>query len=270
MAVVALAGCSSNDSGLEPGRTTVVVDAYPTAYAAEQVLGDDIAVVTLTKPGVEPHDLELTAEQVRQVADADVVAYIPGLAPAVEQAAKREAGDRSVNVAAGVDLRPGDPHIWLNPLNMATMGENIAQAVTDQGLADVTGAALTEQMTDLDESFRTQLRPCRIRTFIVSHAAFGYLGDAYGLTQQGVAGNSPEAEPSPARLKELSALIRAQGITTLYTEPLAPPAAVDVLAAETGTTTAVLDPVESATGGLTYLQLMRANLKNLHDGQDCG
>ena len=35
MAVVALAGCSSNDSGLEPGRTTVVVDAYPTAYADE-------------------------------------------------------------------------------------------------------------------------------------------------------------------------------------------------------------------------------------------
>jgi zinc transport system substrate-binding protein len=270
LVLAGLTGCGGSGDGAEPGRITIVADAYPTAYAAEQVVGDDVDVLLLTQPGVEPHDLELTAEQVRQVADADLVAYIPGLVPAVAQAAQAEAPDRIVDMTAGIDLREGDPHIWLDPMNMATMGRTIAAAVTDKGLAEADDSTLKTAMTALDKDYRERLAACQVRTLIVAHAAFGYLTDAYGFTEEGISGNSPEAEPSPARLKELTGMIRSEGITTIYTEPLATPAAADTLASETGAATAVLDPIEGATGGLTYEQLMRANLNALYAGQDCG
>ena len=73
----------------------------PPPMPPQQIGGDRVDVVLLTKPGVEPHDLELSADQVRQIADADLVAYIPGLVPAVQDAAKQEAPDRSVDVTIG-------------------------------------------------------------------------------------------------------------------------------------------------------------------------
>jgi zinc transport system substrate-binding protein len=108
----------------------------------------------------------------------------------------------------------------------------------------------------------------------VSHAAFGYLADAYDLRQEAVAGTSPEAEPDPRRLAELRTLVRDGGVTTVFTEPLVSPAVAETLAAETGATTAVLDPLEGLSAerraaGEDYGSVMRDNLEALRDGLRC-
>ena len=271
-----VAGCSSGpDESASTGasgqqRVTVVVDAYPTAYAAQQIGGDAVDVVLLTEPGVEPHDLELSASQVRQIADADLVAYIPGLVPAVQDAARQEAADRSVDVTTGIQLRPNDPHVWLDPRNVARMGTAIADALTAHGLGAAWATSeLTSSTTALDDEFRTALTPCRVRMLVVSHSAFGYLADAYDFQQESIAGPSPEGEPSPEHLAELTRLMNQNGVTTVYFEPLASAESAQALAAETGARTAVLDPIEGSTDGRTYPELMRANLKALTEGQEC-
>jgi zinc transport system substrate-binding protein len=150
------------------------------------------------------------------------------------------------------------------------MGRTIAAALTARGLGTQWDTAgLDAAMAALDEEFRAGLAACTVKPLVVSHAAFGYLADAYGFEQHGIAGLSPDAEPSPNKLAELSALVRDEGVTTVYFESLASPDAAQAIAAETGVRTAMLDPIEGNTDDQGYEAIMRANLAAIEQGQGC-
>lgn len=260
----------------------VVAAFYPLAYAAESVGGDGVDVTTLTPPGVEPHDLELSAQQVAQIAAADLVLYVPGFQPAVDEAVAQQAADRALDVTTGLTMLPGegddqhadehgatDPHVWLDPADMGAIGVAIADRL---GTSDSEQAArFAADMAALDEEFRAALAACTVRDLVVSHEAFGYLADAYGFTQVGISGLSPEAEPSPSRLREVADLVQAKGVTTIYYETLVDPRVAQTVADETGATTAVLDPLEGLAPGADgdYTSIMRNNLAALVAGQGC-
>ena len=80
-ASLALAGCGSSDDTASGDGPTVLASFYPLEFVTERVGGDDVTVENLTQPGAESHDLELTARQVGQVADADLVVYLHGFSP---------------------------------------------------------------------------------------------------------------------------------------------------------------------------------------------
>ena len=127
-------------------------------------------------------------------------------------------------------------------------------------------------MTDLDARVRpVARRSAPRRDLVVSHEAFGYLADAYDLTQVGISGLSPEAEPSPARMREVADLVRANGVSTIYYETLVDPKVAQTIADETGAQTAVLDPLEGLAEGSTgdYATVMADNLATLVAGQSC-
>lgn len=282
-------GCGSNDagtgssSGAGASGTNVVAAFYPLQYAAQAVGGDTVNVTTLTPPGVEPHDLELSAAQVADIAAADLVLYVKGFQPAVDEAVAQQAADRAIDVSAGLNLLTGpddaganDPHVWLDPANMATIGaavaERLAQIAPDSAATvNANSADLASQMSALSKDYTNGLATCRSRDLVVSHEAFGYLAKAFDLTQVGISGLSPEAEPSPARIKEVADLVRSKGITTIYYETLVDPKVAQTVADETGATVAVLDPLEGLAEGATgdYASVMRANLATLEAGQGC-
>lgn len=272
----------------------VVAGFYPLAYAAEQVGGDGVEVINLTPPGGEAHDLELSPQQVAEIGEADLVLYIPGFQPALDEAIAQVAPDRALDVTEALNLLPaedhadegeeahadehselaGDPHVWLNPLNMATIGDEIATRLTalDSAGPFAAGAqALTESMNSLNEQWAQGTAQCRSRDLVVSHEAFGYLAAQYDFAQIGIAGLSPDAEPSPARIAEVADLVRERGVTTIYYETLVDPAVAETLAAETGATTAILDPLEGLLEGSTgnYVTVMQANLEQVRTGQGC-
>lgn len=282
-----LAGCSSSSgdtsSAAAPGSSgspatselKVIADVYPVAWAAEQLGGPQVQVTTLTPPGVEPHDLELTASQVKDIASADLILYVPGMVPALDAAVAQQGGDRAVDVTAGLD-RSGlsqdgaaDPHVWLAPPNMTAVGDTIAKALAKAG-ATADPSEFDDAIDELTAAYASGLTDCQIKPMVVTHEAFGYLAHEYGFTQHGISGISPEAEPSPKRMREIAELVRSTGVSTIYTEPLVSDKAAKAIAAETGTTTAVLDPIESATNDQTYPELMTANLAALQTGQSCG
>jgi zinc transport system substrate-binding protein len=285
-----LTGCRDAGSvgslASDDGRPSVVAAFYPLAYAAQQVGGDAVHVTSLTPPGVEPHDLELSATQVADIAAADVVLYVKGFQPAVDEAVQQQAADRAIDVSAGLNLLSGDttdgsggatdPHIWLDPANMAAIGDAVAARIAELVPASADGVerdrqAFSDSMTALAGRFRDGLRTCASRSLVVSHEAFGYLAKAFGLTQVGISGLSPEAEPSPARLKSVAELVRAQGVTTIYYETLVDPKVAQTVADETGARTAVLDPLEGLVDGSTgdYVSIMNTNLATLVAGQGC-
>ena len=289
-------GADAQPTPVADGRPAVVTAFAPLTEAALAVGGDAIDVTTLTPPGAEPHDLELSAAQVAQLSEADLVLYVKGFQPAVDEAVAQHAADRAIDVSEGLELRTADehahdhgseddhghgdeaagegtdPHVWLDPRNMAAMGATIADrlaALAPDAGVPARATAFADAMAALDADYRAALAECASRTMVVSHEAFGYLADAYGLEQVGISGITPDAEPSPARLAEVADVVRTSGVTTIYAETLMDPRVAQTLADEVGVQTAVLDPIESIGEGSTYETIMRANLDALIKGQRC-
>jgi zinc transport system substrate-binding protein len=98
------------------------------------------------------------------------------------------------------------------------------------------------------------------------------MGRRYGFHVVGINGLSPDAEPSPAHIRQLQDLIKHDGITTVFSERLASQKLAGSLAGDLGLRTAVLDPIEglsNATANQDYLSLMRRNLTALRKADEC-
>jgi zinc transport system substrate-binding protein len=91
--VTGLAACGSGTGGGDPQRVDVVAGFYPLQYVAERVGGDAVRVTNLAKPGAEPHDLELNPRQVGEVIDAELIVYLKGFQPALDEAVKYADGN---------------------------------------------------------------------------------------------------------------------------------------------------------------------------------
>jgi zinc transport system substrate-binding protein len=260
---------------------------YPLAWAAEQVGGTVVDVSDLTPSGVEPHDLELKASQVRDLSDADLVIYMgSGFQPAVDDVAGQLDADHRLDALEGRDLLRGtpeegeadasqtDPHIWLDPSIMATIVDDVATRLAEidpdhADQFDANSAVLQEELASLDEEFRAGLNNCDRHDIVTSHAAFAYMAAAYGLEQVSVAGIDPESEPTPGRLAEVARFVTDNGVTTIFFEELAPQDVADTLARETGAKIEVLTPIETQPSNGTYLDAMEANLAALREALDC-
>jgi zinc transport system substrate-binding protein len=233
-------------------------------------------VRNLTKPGAEPHDLELTPHDVAELADADLVVYLSGFQPAVDTAVAGQAST-SYDVAGAADLAAKDPHFWLDPVRLADVAGSLADRLAQLSPDDAASfrrneGALRADLMALDSEYVTGLAHCASRDLVTSHAAFGYLAGRYGLTQRGITGLQPEDEPPPGALAEITDFVRTHGVRTVYSETLVSPAVAKTLARETGARSAVLDPLEGlddSSTGADYLAVMRANLATLREGQSC-
>ena len=196
-----------------------------------------------------------------------------------------EAADHSWDAGTAAHLRPVaggqggalDPHFWLDPTRLASVGDAMAQQLADidPGYAatyEENATALRADLETLDGEIADALAHCRVTTLVTSHEAFGYLADRYGLEVVGISGISPSQEPDPAALAEIADLVRKRGVTTVYTETLVDPSVAETVAREAGVHTAVLDPIEGlsdASAGNDYLAVLRADAATLHDGQGC-
>jgi zinc transport system substrate-binding protein len=301
---LALAACSSGAAGDDDGTVRVLASFYPLQYVAQQVGGEHVRVDNLTPPAAEPHDLELSPAQVREIGTADVVLYLSGFQSAVDEgvearrpehvldaadvvtlAAHASAGEEAEEHSAddGHDhesLGDLDPHFWTDPNLLAELAGPVAEqlsAADPEHAADYeAGAAALEQtLADLDAEYTESLAACSGATLVTSHTAFGYLAERYGLEQVGISALDPEAEPSPARLREIGAVVQANGVSTLFSETLVSPKVTETLAADLGVATAVLDPLEGLSedalaSGEDYVSVMQSNLETLQQGLVCG
>lgn len=282
---LALTGCAAPTRSAD-SRVHVVAAFYPLAYAAQQVGGDRVTVETLTKPGGEPHDLELLPRQILDIQDADLVVHLSHFQPAVDAAVAAHAAERSLDVAEAADLLTlteghdhgaVDPHFWLDPTRLAAVGEAIADRLAQADPAGAAAyranaAAFTAQLTTLDAEVETGLATCTNRDLVTGHSAFGYFAERYGFTQEPISGLSPDLEPRASDLAHVVEFVREHDVRTIYAETIASPLITQALARETGARVAVLDTVEGISdesAADNYPGVMRANLATLRLGQDC-
>ena len=270
-----LAGCGGSAGETASAAPQIVVSLYPVQFLAESIAGEDAEVSNVVPAGAEPHDIELGPRDVFAMGEADLVVTVSGFQPAVDAAAAESAN--VLDLAPTVELieREGtlDPHFWLDPARMVAATEDIANALSSADPGNEEGyheraAAVREDLEDLDAAFLDRLGQCTYDSFVTGHAAFGYLADAYGLTEIAVAGIDPETEPSPAALAAVREEIADLGLPIVFAEPGETKIA-KVLAEELDIDDGVLNPIEAVSGGEDYLTLMHENLDALEGGLQC-
>ena len=273
-------------------KVTVTAAFFPLAAAVAQVGGSLVKVANLTPAGVEPHDLELNTQQAETVLDADLAVVVGnGFQPAVEDIAADRDGP-TLNVLKALPINAGDkkveegdataldPHVWLDPVLYQSVVDAIASAlskVDPDHAADYTANAVAynAKLATLNTEYETGLANCSRQLLVTAHEAFGWLTQRYGLTPEGIAGISPDAEPNPQRLADLTDLVEKKGVTTIYTEDLVSPKVARTLAREAGgLKTATLNPLEGLTAkqikaGATYISEMQDNLQAIQKGLGC-
>jgi zinc transport system substrate-binding protein len=282
LGALALAGCSDHAAPGTPGVTSVVASFYPLEYVVQRVGGDHVSVTNLTKPGAEPHDLELAPQDVAAMSDADLTVYLAGFQPAVDDAvAGSSTPALDVSDAANLSLSTSDgavdPHFWLDPMRLADVGDAVASELSDLNpdaakTFEQNATALRHDLEGLNRTYTQGLSDCTSRLLVTSHAAFGYLADAYGLEQVGLTGLTPETEPTPAELAAVTDFVRQHHVGTIFYETLVSPDVAETVARATGATTAVLDPIEGLTdqsAGSDYLEIMASNLTAIQKGLGC-
>ncbi|MGO0122303.1 metal ABC transporter substrate-binding protein [Desulfothermobacter acidiphilus] len=297
--LLALAGCGSpspSSPGAKTGKLEVVATFFPLADFARQVGGDRVEVTCLVPPGVSVHDWEPSPGDLTKIMQAKVFIYNgAGLEPWVSkvlpeyrgQVVEAVKGVKLLTFAAeggGAEARHQgeththqhgtiDPHAWLDPVNAQQYVRNIMEGLI---AADPQGAdyyrqraeAYEKKLQELDQAYKSAAAHFRHHDIVVSHAAFGYLAQRYGLHQIPIAGLSPQAEPSPAKLAELVRLVKEKHIKYVFFESTASPRVAETLAREAGVQALVLSPVAGLTpdeksGAKGYVEVMQDNLKVL-------
>ena len=301
--VLTLVGCSNSTQTAELPLPQITTGVFPVAWLASELAGGCAGITDLTPSGGDVHDLELTASQTRAILSADLVLTVSGFQPSFDDAVTTRTGTtldliNEINPITGVkhdhdhghedddehghedesgdkkDNEILDPHFWLDPKRSSTAVELISNQIAALDENCATAVASNKQrvisdLTQLDLAYSSDLAQCQSRTLIVSHQAFGYLADAYNLTQIAVAGLDPEGEPSAARLKEVINLAKAQEVSAVFTESSANPAVAETLAYELAVGILTLDPIELKPASLDYLLVMNTNLENLKQGLAC-
>jgi zinc transport system substrate-binding protein len=256
------------------GEFVVATGLYPLDEAALRVGGELIRLLPITPAGAEPHEHELTAEQLDGLAAADLVVHIAGFQPALDQAIDAF-GLAAVDVGQGFD----DPHIWTDPRRQAETalrlgGEFARLDPPNAGEYGANAQRYADSLAALGDEFSNGLARCSSRLIVTGHASFGHLAAAHGLTQIAVTGRTPESEPSAKDLTRLANTAEAAGVMMIYREPNTSSAVTDTLADEIGAEVGELDPVETISAddqrnGADYRSVMRANLASLRKGLRC-
>jgi zinc transport system substrate-binding protein len=296
------------------GRLNIVTTLFPLYDWAKTIGGDRVEVSLLLPPGVESHSFDPTPKDVARIQKSDLFVYTgKQMEPWVEDLLQGGLGERQIVVDSSIlvglaepkktskkkaprhhadehghddhgkhDHRDAiDPHIWLDFPKAIQIVDGLARAMAAK---DPTGANLYAerareykgQLMELDTRFAAALANCRHKTIVYGgHFAFGYLAKRYGLDHVSpYQGFSPNAEPRPKNIAELTTKMKKDGFRHIFYEEGIEPKVAKVISAETGATMLLLHGAhnvskEELRQKVSYLSLMNDNLVRLQQRLVC-
>ncbi|EOH95331.1 metal ABC transporter substrate-binding protein [Enterococcus pallens] len=295
-AVGLLAACGNqqDQKATKNDKLQVMTTFYPMYEFTKEVVGDKGEVELLIPAGTEPHDYEPSAKDLAKIAESDVFVYnspeletwVDNLTDTVDDKKTTVIeASKNISLMEGSEEEEGeeghdhshelDTHVWLDPVlaikEVETIRDDLSKKYPDDKAAfEKNAEAYIKKLQDLDQQYQTAFADASNKTFVTQHAAFGYLAKQYGLTQEAIAGVSPDQEPSPARLSELKHYVDENQVSVIYFEENASSKVAETLSQETGVKLEVLNPLESLTDqqikdGESYLTVMEKNLSALKE-----
>jgi zinc/manganese transport system substrate-binding protein len=235
---IAVAGCGDD----EDGGPSVLATNGVVGSIAERIGGEDVEIERLVPDGADPHDFQLSAEDRQALAEADLV--LANGASLEEGIPLEDAGGAVFELAdhAG-ELRPGDPHVWMDPSRVAMAVPAIADALAeaDPAHADAyrrRAASYADELAELDRFVADKIEriPSSRRKLVTSHDALGYFADRYGLevTASPFGPLGAEAEPSADALQDAIDEVAESGVPAVFAQAEDDPSVMQRIADETG------------------------------------
>lgn len=279
--ILLVTGCSpKGNSNKTVGEKPIVYTSfYPLYFLTNEIGRDNIDVRMVIPIGVDSHDYEPSMKQLKDLEEADMFIYNGAgfeawvdklIGTIVDEERTLRASDEVKLIEINGTV---DPHIWLNPENMNSIGEKIKDRLIsldkeNKDEYEKNFKDLSSRLKTLDNQFLEELTIKKKDTILVSHSAFAYMAKRYDFEQISVAGISPEQEPSPRTIANIIEIVEEEGYEYIFLETLANPKTVDIIAEEANLKTLVLNPIEGLTeeevnNGEDYISIMGKNLENL-------
>lgn len=275
-----------DEGGTNEEKKLIYTSFFPVYDLTKRIAGDKMEIRTIIKGTQEPHDFEMESREMIGILQADLIIYngagmegfIPDLMEMTDDKDKFLDLSQGLTLLEHKDSEEGDhsrinPHTWLSIKNAEIELDTIYRKISsidpeNEPFYKENLKASLKEFEELDKIFSETLSkvPEEKRYFVVSHAAFNYLAEDYGLKQVAITGISPEDEPSASQLKTIADFVKRHGISTIFFEGKATPKVANTLAENTGTKTSTLYTMENLSDeeiSLGYLKLMRLNLEAL-------
>jgi len=258
--VVLLTGCQSVPES--SGTISAAVSILPLQFVVERIGGEYVDITVLVGSGQSPASYEPTPKQMAALSEADLFfgigvpfekAFMPKLTgtlpdlPVVDTRQGillRSITDRDVH--HDHHHHGADPHVWLDPRNVAVMARTVCTALITLDTVHAESYqhnldSLLDDLASLHKRIAATLSPYRGRKLYVFHPAFGYFADAYGLKQ--VAVEVEGKEPGPRQLAELIDRARAEGVKVIFVQNQFPVNTTTKIAEAIGGEVVRIDPL---------------------------
>ena len=280
-----LGACSQKETKEVKGMK-IVTSFYP-IYSMVKEISGDLNDVRMIQSSSGIHSFEPSANDIAAIYDADVFIYhshtleswagsldpnlkkskVKVLEASEGMTLERVPGLEDVEVGKGVDEKTlYDPHTWLDPEKVAEEGQIIADKLSDidgehKDIYQKNVKGFIKKAKDLTVKYKDKFEKASQKIFVTQHTAFSYLAKRFGLKQLGIAGISPDQEPSPRQLTEIQEFVKTYKVKTIFTESNASSKVAETLIKSTGVSIKTLNPLEAdPENDKSYLDNLEDNI----------
>lgn len=286
--IFTLGACSKKETQEVKGMK-IVTSFYP-IYAMVKEVSGDLNDVRMIQSSSGIHSFEPSANDIAAIYDADVFIYHshtleswagsldPNLKKSKVKVLEASEGMELERVPGLEDIKAGDgvdektlydPHTWLDPLKAAEEAQIIADKLSDidgehKDTYQKNAKEFIKKANDLNDKYKDKFDKVSQKTFVTQHTAFSYLAKRFGLNQLGIAGISPEQEPSPRQLTEIQEFVKSYKVKTIFTESNASSKVAETLVKSVGVSLKTLNPLEAdPENDKSYLDNLEENMLTL-------
>ncbi|MCM3599133.1 zinc ABC transporter substrate-binding protein [Robertmurraya korlensis] len=303
-----LAGCQGDtaESSQEDDKLSIYTTVYPLQYFTERIGGDLVNVQSIYPNGADEHSYEPSQKDMIDLADSDLFFYIGlGLEGFVSKAEKALKNENVTLVATAEHITfeehaeeteeehaheetseehaheeedehnhgDVDPHVWLDPIYAISLAEEIKEQLLeklpdDKEQIEENFAALEKELQQLNDDFTEVTSTAKHKEFLVSHAAFGYWSERYGLEQISVSGLASTNEPTQKELENIIAEAEEHDLHYIFFEQNVSSKLTEIVQKEIGAEPLTLHNLSTLTDEdvkeeRTYFTIMKDNLEAL-------
>ncbi len=267
----------------------VAVTSFALYDISDHISGGKVEIRKLVPFGVEMHAYMPSAKTISELSGAEFFIFNGlGVEPWITKEYSNqldmskyvkleEAGEEEHEEEGHHHEGEEDPHYWLDVDNMIVMTKTITKKLSDsfpehKALFNTNANAYIAELTKLDKEYIDALQSCKHNEIVVNHNAFGYLGQRYGFSSHSVTGLSPDEQVSAKKMREITDLVKEEGIKVVFFESFVSPEVAQTIANETGAKAQSLQPlanVNKEEESKGYIALMRENLQKLKTAMEC-
>jgi zinc transport system substrate-binding protein len=301
-----LVSCRKADAAFDESKITVITTIFAPYDFTREIARDNINLKMLLSPGAESHSFEASPRDIIEIQNSDIFIYTGGESDAwiqnILDSINTSDKDRIKMIALTDcvsevselyekeydcdnenehrDYGNYDEHVWTSPANAKLIVERISDALRK---ADPENAEIYKNRTNqylekldaTDKEFQEIVRHAKREVFIFADRfPFRYFAARYGLEYHAAfPGCSPDSEASAATVRFLIDKVNSENIPVIFHIELSNRKIAETIAAETNAEILQFHSAHNISktdfeNGVTYLDIMRENAKNLRQALD--